>query len=87
MAILLTGGMGYIGSHTAVEFLSAGKEIVIADNLSNSSITVLDNIEKITGARPKFYQIDVADGEALEALLAENALDAGVPVEELKALG
>ncbi|MCD8343134.1 MAG: GDP-mannose 4,6-dehydratase, partial [Oscillospiraceae bacterium] len=59
MAILLTGGMGYIGSHTAVEFLSAGKEIVIADNLSNSSITVLDNIEKITGARPKFYQIDV----------------------------
>ncbi|MCD8067056.1 MAG: UDP-glucose 4-epimerase GalE [Oscillospiraceae bacterium] len=87
MAILLTGGMGYIGSHTAVEFLSAGKEIVIADNLSNSSITVLDNIEKITGVRPKFYQIDVADGEALEALFAENDIDAIVHFAGLKSVG
>jgi UDP-glucose 4-epimerase len=55
MKVLFTGGLGYIGSHTAVEVLKAGHEVVIVDNLSNSKITVLDKIEKITGKNVKFY--------------------------------
>ena len=69
--ILLTGGCGFIGSHTAVELLQEGYEVVIADNLSNSSADVIDKIEKITGIRPLFYEIDVADAAALTALFAE----------------
>ena len=53
--VLLTGGMGYIGSHTAVELLREGYDVIIADDLSNSSAEVLDSIEKITGIRPLFY--------------------------------
>ena len=66
MKILLTGGLGFIGSHTAVELIEGGHEPVIVDNLSNSKIEVLDKIEKITGKRPKFYEIDVCDKKALE---------------------
>ena len=65
MAILVTGGLGYIGSHTVVELLENGREVVILDNLSNSRIEVLDAIEKITNKRPKFYQIDYLDKEKL----------------------
>ena len=72
MSILLTGGAGFIGSHTAVAMLQAGHEIVIADDLSNSSPKVLDRIETITGIRPRFYQIDVADAAALETVFREN---------------
>ena len=57
--ILVTGGTGYIGSHTAVELISNGHEPILVDNLSNSSISVLDQIEKITGKKPTFYQLDV----------------------------
>lgn len=64
--ILVTGGTGYIGSHTAVELQNAGYEVVIVDNLSNSSIDVLDGIEKITGIRPTFEQFDLTDQEQLE---------------------
>jgi len=56
--ILVTGGTGYIGSHTTVELQNAGYEVIIIDNLSNSNIGVLDGIERITGIRPVFYQID-----------------------------
>ncbi len=66
MKILLTGGLGYIGSHTAVELLEGGHEVVIADNLSNSKVEVLDRIKQITGKEAKFYQIDICDKEALE---------------------
>lgn len=72
MKILFTGGLGYIGSHTAVEVLNEGFEVIIADNLSNSKIGVLDKIRKITGKDVKFYQIDVCDKEALEKVFKDN---------------
>lgn len=69
--ILVTGGTGFIGSHTTVELQNAGYNVVIADNLSNSKIEVLDGIEKITGVRPAFEKIDLQDKEAVEKLLRE----------------
>ena len=68
MAILVTGGTGFIGSHTVVELLQAGYEVVIADNLYNSKAMVVDRIEAITGKRPTFYELDVCDKPALDAL-------------------
>lgn len=73
MKILLTGGLGYIGSHTAVELLENGHDVVIVDNLSNSKIEVLDKIEKIAGKRPSFYEIDVCDYEKLSNVFEENS--------------
>lgn len=87
MSILLTGGLGYIGSHTCVELLNAGYEAVIADNLSNSRVTVLDSIEKITGKLPKFYEIDVRDRDAVEKVFSENNIDAVIHFAGLKAVG
>ena len=66
--ILVTGGTGFIGSHTTVELQEAGYEVVIIDNLSNSNIQVLDGIEKITGIRPAFEQVDCCDMPALEGV-------------------
>ena len=66
--ILVTGGTGFIGSHTTVELQEAGYEVVIIDNLSNSNINVLDGIEKITGIRPAFEKVDCCDFEALEGV-------------------
>lgn len=70
--ILVTGGTGYIGSHTVVELQQAGYEVVIIDNLSNSNIEVLDGIEKISGIRPVFVEADCTDINALRKLFAEN---------------
>ena len=70
--ILVTGGTGYIGSHTTVELIQAGFDVLIIDNLSNSNIEVLDGIEKITGVRPRFVKGDVADKTTVEHLFAEN---------------
>ncbi|MDE6397231.1 MAG: UDP-glucose 4-epimerase GalE, partial [Muribaculaceae bacterium] len=70
--ILVTGGTGYIGSHTTVELIQAGFDVLIIDNLSNSNIEVLDGIEKITGVRPRFVKGDVADKTTVERLFAEN---------------
>ena len=70
--ILVTGGTGYIGSHSTVELQNAGYEVVIIDNLSNSNIEVLDGIERITGKRPTFVQADCPDMEALRQLFKEN---------------
>ncbi len=67
--ILVTGGTGFIGSHTTVELIEAGYKVVIIDNLSNSKIEVLDGIEKITGVRPAFEQVDLRDKEATEGVL------------------
>ena len=72
MKILLTGGLGFIGSHTAVELLEGGHEVVIADNLSNSKIEVLDKIKKVSGKEVKLYQIDICDMAALENVFEEN---------------
>ena len=69
--ILVTGGTGYIGSHTTVELQKAGYDVVIVDNLSNSNIEVLDGIEKITGERPAFVEADCTDMEAMKKLFAD----------------
>ena len=76
MAILLPGGAGYIGSHTAVELLNSGKEIVIIDNFSNSKPDVLDKIKTITGKDFKFYEMDYKDKEALDKVFSENNIEA-----------
>lgn len=86
--ILVTGGCGYIGSHTVVELMQAGeKEIVIADNLCNSKIDVLDRIEKLTGVRPYFYEVDIRDAEGLRAMFRERNIDAVIHFAGLKAVG
>ena len=87
MAILLPGGAGYIGSHTAVELLNSGKEIVIIDNFSNSKPEVLDKIKQITGKDFKFYQIDCLDKQALEKVFEENRIDAVINFAGFKAVG
>jgi UDP-glucose 4-epimerase len=70
--ILVTGGLGYIGSHTVVELVNAGFEPVIVDNLSNSNIKILDQLTKILGFTPKFYQFDLCDFKALEDFAAQE---------------
>lgn len=87
MAILLPGGAGYIGSHTAVELLNAGKEIIIADNFSNSKPEVLDKIKTITGKDFKFYEIDCLDRKALEKVFEENSIEAVINFAGFKAVG
>lgn len=87
MRILVTGGTGYIGSHTAVELIEAGHEVEILDNLYNSKIEVLDRIEEITGVKPKFYDVDLRDAEALEKVFRENKYDAVMHFAGLKAVG
>ena len=69
--ILVTGGTGYIGSHTVAELQNAGYEVVIIDNLSNSNADVVDNIEKVSGIRPAFEKVDCLDYEGLEAVFAK----------------
>lgn len=87
MSILLTGGMGYIGSHTAVELLAAGAEVVIVDDFSNSDPRVIDRIAQITGRQPKLYQADAADREAMRTVFSENHLDAVIHFAGFKAVG
>jgi UDP-glucose 4-epimerase len=87
MAILVTGGAGYIGSHTVVELLDAGQEVVIVDNLSNSSMTALRRIEEITKKTLSFYQSDIRDGEALRKIFSNHKIDAVVHFAGLKAVG
>lgn len=86
--ILVTGGTGYIGSHTCVELISAGFEIVILDNLSNSNLSILDKIQQITGVKPKFYRCDILDTAALEDIFKEEGDISGViHFAALKAVG
>ncbi len=88
MSILITGGTGYIGSHTVVEFLEAGESVIIVDNLCNSKIVVLDRIAEITGKRPAFYQVDLCDKEALDRFFAENpSIESVIHFAGLKAVG
>ncbi len=86
--ILVTGGIGYIGSHSCVELLSEGFEVVILDNFFNSNIAVLDKIEQITGTKPKFYECDILDMPALDNVFAqEKNIDAVIHFAALKAVG
>ena len=85
--ILVTGGTGYIGSHTVVELINAGYVPIIVDNLSNSSIKVLDRIKQITGTTPKFYQADIANLEAMHNIFTENQIDAVIHFAAFKAVG
>lgn len=87
MAILITGGAGYIGSHTCVELLNAGYEIIIIDNLSNSKKASLDRIKEITGKDFKFYYLDLLDKEALQYVFLENQIKAVIHFAGLKAVG
>lgn len=87
MAILLPGGAGYIGSHTAIELLEEGKEIIIIDNFSNSNPQVLESIKKITGKEFKFYEMDYMDKEKLEKVFEENKIDAVINFAGFKAVG
>ena len=87
MAILVTGGAGYIGSHTCVEILNAGYEIVIVDNFYNSCPEALNRIKELTGKDFKFYECDIRDREGLDKVFAENKIDAVIHFAGLKAVG
>lgn len=87
MAVLVTGGAGYIGSHTCVEMLNAGYDVVVIDNLDNSSKESLNRVEKITGKKVKFYENDVRDKEALRKIFKENKIEAAIHFAGLKAVG
>ncbi len=87
MTILVTGGMGYIGSHTCVELLNRGEDVVIVDNLVNSNPEALNRVEAITGKRPAFYELDVRDEEKLSAVFEAHKIDAVIHFAGLKAVG
>ncbi|NMB39389.1 MAG: UDP-glucose 4-epimerase GalE [Firmicutes bacterium] len=87
MAILVTGGAGYIGSHTSIELLNAGYDIVVVDNLSNSKLEVMKRIREITEKDFRFYQVDLLDKPALSAVFMDNQIDAVIHFAGLKAVG
>lgn len=84
--ILITGGLGFIGSHTAVELFESGYKVVIVDNLSNTKLKVLDSIEDISGQKPKFYQLDVLDTPALTKILKDENVDGVIHFAALKSV-
>ncbi|MFN8769593.1 MAG: UDP-glucose 4-epimerase GalE [Neisseriaceae bacterium] len=85
--ILITGGLGYIGSHTVIELINAGYNTIIIDNLSNSDKKVLSKIEKITGKEPVFYPVDINSREALNLVFSAHKIDAVIHFAALKAVG
>ena len=87
MAILVTGGAGYIGSHTCVELLNSGYEVVVADNLSNSSEESLKRVEKITGKKVKFYKVDLLNQSRLIEIFQKESIDSVIHFAGLKAVG
>lgn len=87
MGILVTGGAGYIGSHTCVELVNKGYEIIVVDNLSNSSIVSLYRIQELTGKIIKFYNVNLLDKDSLEAIFFENRIDAVIHFAGYKAVG
>ena len=87
MSILVTGGAGYIGSHTVVELQNAGYDVVVVDNLSNSSKISLERVEKITGRKVRFYENDILDREALERVFKNEKIESCIHFAGLKAVG
>ncbi|MGI6018211.1 MAG: UDP-glucose 4-epimerase GalE [Marvinbryantia sp.] len=87
MAILVAGGAGYIGSHTCVELLNEGYEVVVVDNLYNSSEKALERVEKITGKKVTFYKVDLLDKEALNEVFEKESIDSVIHFAGLKAVG
>ena len=87
MTILITGGTGYIGSHTVLELLAAGRDVLIIDNLANSKASVLDRLERIAGKRPDFAQVDIRDRAALKILFTSRPFEAVIHFAGLKAVG
>ncbi len=87
MRVLVTGGTGFIGSHTVIELINAGFEVVIVDNLYNSKAMVLDRIETITGVRPVFYKVDVCDRKAMNEVFDAEKVDAVIHFAGYKAVG
>jgi len=87
MSVLITGGAGYIGSHTVVELLEIGEDLVIVDNFINSKPEVLDKIKKITNKNFKFYEVDILDEENLEKVFKENDIESVIHFAGLKAVG
>jgi len=87
MRILVTGGAGYIGSHTCVELLAAGHEVVVVDNLANSSAEALERVRRISGREPGFHRLDLREGAALREVFARSRFDAVIHFAGLKAVG
>lgn len=87
MAILVTGGAGFIGSHTCVELIEKGYEVLVLDNLYNASEISLDRIKEITGTRPKFYKVDLLDKEAVEEVFQKESIESVIHFAGLKAVG
>ena len=87
MTILVTGGAGYIGSHTVVELQNAGYDVVIVDNLANASKKVIGRIEAITGKKVPFYETDIRDREGLNAIFEKEKIDGVIHFAGLKAVG
>ncbi len=87
MAILVTGGAGYIGSHTVVELQNAGEDVIVIDNLSNASRKSLNRVEKITGKKVPFYEADIRDRTALEDIFSKEKIDSVIHFAGLKAVG
>ena len=87
MTILVTGGAGYIGSHTCVELLESGYEVIVIDNLCNSNPVSLQRVEELTGKRVCFYEGDVRDEALLRRIFAQHQIDAVIHFAGLKAVG
>lgn len=87
MTILVTGGAGYIGTHTVVELLNAGSEVIVLDNLSNSSIEALNRVEQITGKTVTFYQGDILNKALLQKVFSDHTIDSVIHFAGLKAVG
>ena len=87
MHILVTGGAGYIGSHTVIELLNAGHSVAVVDNLVNSSRQAMQRVEKITGKKIPFYEMDIRDRAGLKKIFAENSFDCCIHFAGLKAVG
>ena len=87
MAILITGGAGYIGTHTCIELLNAGEDIVVIDNFSNSKPRAVELVKEITGREFPFYEVDVTDEKALDVVFTENKIESVIHFAGLKAVG
>ena len=87
MNILVTGGAGYIGSHTSVELINAGHNVICIDNLSNSKYEAVKRVEQITGGKIKFYEGDIRDAKILDKIFKKNKIDAVINFAGLKAVG